>query len=88
MIQEEYMNCHDKLKKMKLSAMAEELRHQHEDPNIELLTFDERFTRLVKAEWQLRYDKKVARLLKQARLKFPGADFDESIYSPERKLET
>lgn len=87
MTQEEYMSCHDKLKKMKFSAMAEELRCQIEDPNIDLLTFEERFKRLVEAEWQLRYDKKFARLLKQAHLKFPGATFDESIYSPERQLD-
>ncbi len=85
---EEYMNCHEKLKKMKFSAMAEELRLQYEDPNADLLSFEERIKRLVEAEWKMRYDKKFARLLKQANLKITDASFDETLYDPKRKLDT
>lgn len=87
MTKEEYKDCLEKLKKMKFSGMAEELRLQSEDPNIDLFTFEERFIKLVEAEWQLRYDKKFARLLKQSHLKFPGACFDDSLYDPSRKLD-
>ena len=84
---EEYMNCHEKLKKMKFSAMAEELRLQYEDPNVDLLSFEDRIKRLVEAEWQMRYDKKFTRLLKQAHLKIPYASFDKTLYDPNRKLD-
>ncbi len=78
---------HDKLKEMKFSGMAEELRKQIENPNIDLVDADERIYRLVMAESQLRYDKKFNRLLKQAHLKYSDASFDESITDPARKLD-
>ena len=53
-----YLELHDKLKMMKFSGMAEELRHQMEDPNADLRSFEERFNDLVEAEWLLRYNNK------------------------------
>lgn len=76
----------EKLRNMKFSGMAEELRLQIEDPNSDLLNFWERFPKLVNAEWTLRQDKKFSRYLKKAHLRFPGACFDETLYLPERQL--
>ena len=61
-----YMDLYEKLKSMKFSGMAEELRLQLENPNSDLESFQERFEKLVTAEWNLRYNKKFERYLKKA----------------------
>ena len=82
-----YMDLYEKLKSMKFSGMAEELRLQLENPNSDLESFQERFEKLVTAEWNLRYNKKFERYLKKAKLKIPGATFDEKLYDPDRQLD-
>ena len=81
-----YMDLYEKLKSMKFSGMAEELRLQLENPNSDLESFQNRFEKLVTAEWNLRYNKKFERYLKKAKLKIPGATFDEKLYDPDRQL--
>lgn len=76
------------LKKMKLSGMADELNKQTENPNIDLIPFDQRISKIVEAEWDTRYNNKLARYLKKARLRYPDASLDESIYEPDRELDT
>ena len=76
-----------KLKTMKFSGMAQELENQVRDPNSELLSFEERITKLIDAEWQLRYHKKFARYLKKASLRYPDASFDKTLYDPQRSLD-
>lgn len=83
---EDYELC-NKLKSMRFSGMAEELEAVLADPNSELLSFRERITKIIDAEWDLRYHKKLNRFIKKATLKYPGADFDDSIYDPERMLD-
>ena len=82
-----YMDLYEKLKSMKFSGMAEELRIQLENPNSDLESFQNRFEKLVTAEWNLRYNKKFERYLKKAKLKIPGAAFDEKLYDPDRQLD-
>jgi len=77
-----------KLRSMKLSGMAEELEKQKEDPNYDLLSFEERIEMIVDEEWNLRYNKKFSRFLKNATLRYPDASFDETINDPERSLDT
>lgn len=77
-----------KLKQMKMSGMADEYMKQSKDPNQELRSFDERFTEIVEFEHSMRYNKKYERFLKRATLKYPAADFDKSIYDPDRLLDT
>ena len=48
----------------------------------------ERMTAMVDAEWQARADKRFNRLMKEAHLRYPAADLDETIYRPERQLDT
>ena len=82
-----YMDLYEKLKSMKFSGMAEELRLQLENPNSDLESFQDRFEKLVTAEWNLRYNKKFERYLKKAKLKIPGATFDEKLYDTDRQLD-
>lgn len=42
---------------------------------------------MVTAEWNLRYNKKFERYLKKAKLKIPGATFDEKLYDSDRQLD-
>lgn len=76
-----------RLREMKMSGMAEAFERQALDPNADLSSFMERITELVNTEWQIRYDKKPNRLLRQAKLRYPQADLDDSIYEADRKLD-
>lgn len=76
-----------RLREMKMSGMAEAFERQILDPNADLSSFMERITELVNTEWQIRYDKKFNRLLRQAKLRYPQADLDDSIYEADRKLD-
>jgi DNA replication protein DnaC len=78
----------ERLRSFRVPAMVEEYKQQLRDPNAELLSFQERFTRIVNAEWLKRYNKKFNDKLKKAKLRFKDADLDESIYDPARKLDT
>ena len=70
------------------TIMAEALEKQLLNPNYRLDPFEDRLTEIINAEWSQREDKKFNRLLKQATLKYPSADLDQSIYEPERRLNT
>lgn len=84
---EDYEIC-NKLKNMRFSGMAEALEDVFRNPNADLLPFREIINKIVDAEWDLRYNKKLNRFLKKATLKYPGADFDDTIYDPSRRLDT
>ena len=73
---EDYEIC-NKLKSMRFSGMAEALEEVLTDPNAELLPFREKIQRIVDAEWNLRYTKKLNRFIKKATLKYPAADLAE-----------
>ena len=50
---------------MRFSGMAEALEELLRDPNSDLIPFREKVGRLVDAEWDLRYNKKLNRLIKR-----------------------
>lgn len=77
-----------RLRSFKVPAMADALEQQLQDPNADLNSFMERISILVDAEWQSRAEKRFSRLLKKAGLRYPAADIDETIYLPERQLDT
>lgn len=77
-----------RLKSFCVPEMAHILEEQLKDPNADLNTFMERMTAMVDAEWQARADKRFNRLMKEAHLRYPAADLDETIYRPERQLDT
>lgn len=58
-----------KLKAMRFSGMAEALEELLREPNADLIPFWEKVGRLVDAEWDLRYNKKLNRFIKKATLK-------------------
>lgn len=76
------------LRKMHMSSMAEEYMDQMSDTNAELMPFEERFNKIVEAEWDARYNKKFQKFLKKAALRYPEASLDDSIYDTERELDT
>lgn len=84
---EDYELC-NKLKGMRFSGMAEALEEVFLNPNSDLVPFREKLRKIIDAEWDLRYNKKLNRFIKKATLKYPGADFDSTIYDPERMLDT
>lgn len=84
----EQMKVCERLRQMRLSGMAEAFEEQLINPNAGLVGFDERFECVVNHEWELRFNKKFSRFLKKATLKYPQADLDETIYEPDRLLDT
>lgn len=83
---EDYEIC-NKLKNMRFSGMAQALEEVFNDPNSDLLPFRDNIRKIIDAEWDLRYTKKLNRFIKNATLKYPGADFDDTLYDPERQLD-
>lgn len=64
---------------LKLQGMAAALRHQLEQPGAAELCFEERLALLVQRECDSRHERRCARLLTQAKLRYPQAaieDFD------------
>lgn len=68
-----------RLKSFRVPEMAHILEEQLKDPNADLNTFMERIASMIDAEWQARADKRFNRLMKEAHLRYPAADLDETI---------
>ena len=77
----------EKLSAMRLSVMEQEFRRQMELPAMGSLSFEERLSMLVDAEWLSRQNKKLHRLLKTANLRNPEACLEDVEYAASRKLE-
>lgn len=72
----------ERLRSFRVPAMVEEYKNQLQDPNSGLLSFEERFARIVNAEWLKRYNKKFNDKLKKAKLRFKDADRKFRIIRP------
>ena len=77
----------EKLSTMRLSVMEQEFRRQMELPAMTELSFEERLSMLVDAEWLSRQNKKLRRLLKAANLRNPEACLEDVDYVASRKLD-
>jgi DNA replication protein DnaC len=77
----------DKLRALKLTAMAAAWASQQADPRIEALTFDERLALLVDAETLHRENRRMATALRDAKLKYPNACIEDIEASPSRGLD-
>ena len=77
----------DKLKAMRLYAMAAAWLEQQGDPEVAGLSFDERFGLLVDIEWIDRDNKRMKRNLRSAKLRLSQACIEDIDYAPERKLD-
>jgi len=76
-----------KLRDMKLNAMAAEYTRQYEIPAISALDFDERLAMITDAEWLSRENNRIKKRLKEANLRFPDATLADIDYRPSRKLD-
>lgn len=75
------------LREMKFSAMASEFVEQLENPtSYANLSFEERLSLLVDAEWNRRRNNKLKRLIKKADFAAPGASMEDIEYYEDRKL--
>ena len=75
-----------KLREMRLSGMVEALERQRERPDSHSLSFDERLAFLVDQEWSYRQDRRLSRLLKEAKLRLPAC-LEDVDCSPSRGLD-
>jgi len=75
------------LMEMRLFAMEKEFRRQSELPAMKSLPYEERFGLIVEAEWRNRYNIKMGRMLKAARLRCPAACLEDIDFDPVRKLD-
>jgi hypothetical protein len=63
----------EKLHGLRLATMADAWQAQQRDAKVGALSFDERFSLLVDAEYQARDNRRLTRLLKDAQLRIPQA---------------
>lgn len=77
-----------KMKKLRLSVMAETFKEQILNPNSTIASFSDRIAMLVDAEVGARDSKKMKKIVSRSCMKYPNAYLDQSIYDPERKLNT
>ena len=76
----------DKLKEMRLSAMADGFMIQLGDPKMEGIPFEDRFGMLVDIEYSNRKSNRLKRLVHQAAFDQPEAHFADIDYTSGRKL--
>jgi DNA replication protein DnaC len=77
----------DTLHGLKLPAMAQAWTEQQQSADVQALSFDERFGLLVEAEWLARENKRLARALREAKLKLPHACLEAIDYPARRELD-
>ena len=77
----------EQLRALRLEGMARAFEEQLAQPAIAALSFEERFAQLVDREVLVRDDKRVARLLKAARIKVSGACLEDVDYRAGRGIE-
>lgn len=72
----------DKLYGLKLFGMAEAFKEQLQQPNLNGLSFEERFGLLVDRQWTFKEDYRLQRLLKDAKLKIQACPEDIDYKNP------
>lgn len=77
----------DKLHTLRLNAMAAAWTAQREDPKILGIDFDSRFGMLVDAEHLARDNKRLARALREAKLRISAACIEDIDYAAKRELD-
>jgi len=77
----------DKMKSLKLDAMATAWQEQQKNAAMQKLSFDERLGLLVDAEWLWRENRRLERTLKEAKLRLSQACVEDIDYSSKRELD-
>jgi DNA replication protein DnaC len=72
----------ERLNDMRLTGMAEALASQIQQPDIRELSFEERLGLMVDQEWIYRQDRRLTRLLRQAKLRIPACIEDIDYRHP------
>ena len=73
----------EKLYAMKLNGMADAFKEQLQQPDSNELSFEERFALIVDRQWTWKEDRRMRRLLSNAKLKIsPGSPFSLHIIAP------
>ncbi|ACV62669.1 IstB domain protein ATP-binding protein [Desulfofarcimen acetoxidans DSM 771] len=80
-------NTVSKLHEMRLSVLAQAFREQLKDSSFHRLSFEERLGLLVDAEWAVRKNNRMDRLIKKADYAISGACVEDIEYHPDRKLD-
>lgn len=73
------------LTRFRVRAMGDKLREMVEDASCDRCAFEERMEMLIEAEASARRDRKVAKLVREARFKLPTACVEDVVYLKERK---
>lgn len=76
-----------KLQDMRLGVMARQFKEQIDDPQFASMSFEDRFSILVYAEWSTRKSNHLRSLVKSAGCAIPGVSVEDIEYLPERKLD-
>lgn len=74
------------LTRFRVRAMGDRLREMAEDDSCDRYTFEERMEMPTGTEASARRDRKVAKLVREARFKLPTACVEDIVYLPGRKL--
>ena len=77
----------EKLVELRLDAFEKAWAQQQQNPEIDRLGFDERLALLVDAECLDRHNKRLARNLREAKLRIGQACLEDLDYAPARKLD-
>src|SRR5580658_8469672 len=77
----------EKLRTMRLDGMATSWLEQQKDTGTTKLSFDERFGLLVEGEWAFRENRRLARALREAKLKLSQACVEDIDYPTRRELD-
>jgi DNA replication protein DnaC len=77
----------EKLKALRLESLADAWAEQQKSAEVAKLTFDERLGLLVDAEWLARENRRLGRLLKEAKLRLGEACIEDIDYPPRRDLD-
>ena len=70
----------------RVRSMGDKLREIVGDPACDALTFEERVKMMLDAEATARHDRKVAKLVREARFKVPSACVEDILYLQDRTL--
>jgi DNA replication protein DnaC len=77
----------EKLRAMRLDHLGAAWAEQQKDPELQKLSFDERFGMLIDAEWLHRENKRLTRALKEAKLRIGSACVEDIDYPARRELD-
>lgn len=80
-------NTVGKLHEMRLSTMAKSFQNQMENSDSTELSFEDRFSLLVDAEWAARKNNRLKHLMRRADFEYPVASLEDIEYREDRNLD-